>query len=136
MTLEQLKTTIDDYFNDDVSRLGKKQHQVFMRWIYYKLAKKHFKKASLEKIGSVINKDHTCVLYGLRNFDYEYDTNESFQFNYDSCDALFKEFKSDLKLTKHNVLSEIFKLPKKKIELFEKEIAEPFLLTHKNIKNG
>ena len=41
------------------------------RLIYYKLAKRFCRYASLSKIGKAVNRDHATVIYGLSKYDQE-----------------------------------------------------------------
>jgi hypothetical protein len=41
------------------------------RFIYFKLAKKYCKYASLSKIGEAVDRDHATVINGLKKYDME-----------------------------------------------------------------
>ena len=58
------------------------------RLIYYKLAKRFCRYASLAMIGNAVKRDHASVIYGLRKYDQEakYDP-----YMNDVYDALYNE---------------------------------------------
>jgi len=52
------------------------------RWIYIKIARENTT-SPLKAIGEVINRDHTTVLHGLKNIDFELSYNSDLQTKYD-----------------------------------------------------
>jgi len=56
---------------DDIGVKSRSRELSQARFIYFKLAKKYCRYASLSKIGSVVNRDHATVINGLKRFDDE-----------------------------------------------------------------
>jgi len=54
------------------------------RWIYIKIARENTT-SPLKAIGEVINRDHTTVLHGLKNIDFELSYNSDLQTKYDKA---------------------------------------------------
>ena len=55
----------------DISVKDRTRHMSQARFIYFKLARKYCRYASLARIGSVVNRDHATVINGLKKFDTE-----------------------------------------------------------------
>lgn len=69
---EQIKTIIENELDiDDLSSKRRTRSLAQARFIYYKLARKFCRYVSLEKIGKAVNRDHSTVVHGLNQFDYE-----------------------------------------------------------------
>src|SRR6056300_1289940 len=56
---------------EDISIKNRTREMAQARFIYFKLAKKYCRYASLSKIGRVVNRDHATVINGLKKFDAE-----------------------------------------------------------------
>jgi len=56
---------------EDISIKNRTREMAQARFIYFKLAKKYCRYASLSKIGRVVNRDHATVINGLKKFDTE-----------------------------------------------------------------
>jgi chromosomal replication initiation ATPase DnaA len=56
---------------EDISIKNRTREMSQARFIYFKLAKKYCRYASLSKIGRVVNRDHATVINGLKKFDAE-----------------------------------------------------------------
>ena len=54
------------------------------RWIYIKIARENTT-SPLKAIGEIINRDHTTVLHGLKNIDFELSYNSDLQTKYDKA---------------------------------------------------
>ena len=72
----------------DLGDKNRSRNMVQARLIYYKLAKRFCRYASLAMIGGAVKRDHATVLYGLRKYDEEakYDP-----YMNDVYDALYNE---------------------------------------------
>jgi hypothetical protein len=72
---------------EDITIKNRSREMSQARFIYFKLAKKYCRYASLSKIGRVVNRDHATVINGLKKFDAEarYDP-----YMYDVYDAIAK----------------------------------------------
>jgi len=55
----------------DISIKNRTREMSQARFIYFKLAKKYCRYASLSRIGNVVNRDHATVINGLKKFDTE-----------------------------------------------------------------
>lgn len=71
----------------DISVKDRTRHMSQARFIYFKLARKYCRYASLARIGNVVNRDHATVINGLKKFETEarYD-----QYMYDVYDKISK----------------------------------------------
>lgn len=56
---------------EDISIKDRTRHMSQARFIYFKLARKYCRYASLTRIGNVVNRDHATVINGLKKFDTE-----------------------------------------------------------------
>jgi chromosomal replication initiation ATPase DnaA len=56
---------------EDISIKNRTREMSQARFIYFKLARKYCRYASLSKIGKVVKRDHATVLNGLKKFDAE-----------------------------------------------------------------
>ena len=72
----------------DLGDKNRSRNMVQARLIYYKLAKRFCRYASLAMIGNAVKRDHASVIYGLRKYDQEakYDP-----YMNDVYDALYNE---------------------------------------------
>lgn len=55
----------------DISVKDRTRHMSQARFIYFKLARKYCRYASLARIGNLVNRDHATVINGLKKFDTE-----------------------------------------------------------------
>lgn len=56
---------------EDISVKDRTREMSQARFIYFKLARKYCRYASLSKIGRLVNRDHATVINGLKRFDIE-----------------------------------------------------------------
>ena len=56
---------------EDMSIKNRTREMSQARFIYFKLARKYCRYASLSKIGEAIKRDHATVIHGLKKFDTE-----------------------------------------------------------------
>jgi chromosomal replication initiation ATPase DnaA len=56
---------------EDISIKNRTRQMAQARFIYFKLAKKYCRYASLSKIGNLVKRDHATVINGLKKFDNE-----------------------------------------------------------------
>ena len=66
--LNNIVETLKKLSGTDFTIKSSKQELVFLRWIYFKIARETTN-CSLSVIGKFINKDHATVLHGLKNVD-------------------------------------------------------------------
>lgn len=93
------------------------------RWLYFKIAKTNTC-CSLNEIGRLVNRDHSTVVYGLKNVDYELKTSKALQHRYNMLDTVCKahlNYKkgSDIDEAIELLNAEIKKLLNIKQEFFE-----------------
>lgn len=77
ITPKQVKKLVEEALGvDDLSTKRRTRGLAQGRFIYYKLARKFCRYASLKAIGDTVNRDHSTVVHGLNQYDYEagYDT--------------------------------------------------------------
>lgn len=55
----------------DISVKDRTRHMSQARFIYFKLARKYCRYASLARIGNLVNRDHATVINGLKKFETE-----------------------------------------------------------------
>ena len=53
----------------DLGIKSRKRYIVDVRYAYFKLCRTYIKKISLEKIGNSVNRDHSLVTHGIKQFD-------------------------------------------------------------------
>jgi hypothetical protein len=68
MTIKEVKKIVDNYYNIDISKKTRKRELVYARFIFYKLCKEFCKVRTLSRIGKAVKRDHSSVLYGVREF--------------------------------------------------------------------
>lgn len=87
ITAEDIKKVVEEQSNiDDISKKNRKRHFVEARFVYMHICKKHFKNISLQSIGSVVKRDHSTVIHGLKEFEKLFNQNtESLIYLYKRC---------------------------------------------------
>jgi hypothetical protein len=80
-------------------------NSVLHRWIYFKLARVNFPEISLNKIGSIVNRHHATVIYGLQQIENEFFMNKSFRDKYEKlADTCAKKlFENNLPLIEKRI---------------------------------
>lgn len=68
MILEEIRTTVENKTNLNITRNCSKQAYVTARYIYMALAYK-FTKETLNSIGTFVGRDHSTVIYALDTLD-------------------------------------------------------------------
>ena len=78
-----VKKVVEDVTGvEDISTKTRTFDVSMARWIYIKIARENTT-SPLKAIGEVINRDHTTVLHGLKNIDFELSYNSDLQTKYD-----------------------------------------------------
>jgi hypothetical protein len=93
------------------------------RWLYFKIAKTNTC-YSLNKIGSLVNRDHSTVVYGLKNVDYELKTSKELQYKYNKIDTICKAHLSYKKISEIDEAIELLNVEIKKLLNIKKEVFE------------
>ena len=125
MVLEKLISKVNNHFNVDITKGSRKREIVMARAAFYWLARKKTKHTTT-RIGSIVNRDHSSVIYSMNNFDNwincdfhfknEFEKLRKIVFNELSVDDLIKEkalikYKF-LKIAKNLLIIEVEKLKK------------------------
>ena len=92
------------------------------RWIYIKIARENTT-SPLKAIGEVINRDHTTVLHGLKNIDFELSYNSDLQTKYERALII-----SLSKLNTNNIEQVDKRIEELKSELFRLEVKRKSIL--------
>lgn len=96
MNLNELKKEVDNYFGVDISERNRKNHYVFARFSFCHLAYKYCKGYhTYREVGEVIDRDHSSVIYSLREFYNVYDYDKNFQIKFNELE---EEIKSKCKI--------------------------------------
>ena len=77
ITPKQVKKLVEEALGiNDLSTKSRTRPEAQGRHIYYKLAKKFCRYAGLRTIGEAVKRDHSTVVHGLTQYDYDagYDT--------------------------------------------------------------
>jgi len=77
MTLQEIKTLVEQETNNTLSTKTRKRDIVYTRAVYFKLCRVHTQQP-LSDIGKPVGRDHATVLHGLKLFDnvlVEYEKN-------------------------------------------------------------
>ena len=107
---------------EDITIRNRTREMAQARFIYFKLAKKYCRYASLARIGKVVDRNHATVINGLKKFDTEarYDP-----YMYDIYDTIAKHLdiyyikpgrEENIDVTFDQLLDRINKLEKKLAE--------------------
>lgn len=107
---------------EDITIRNRTREMAQARFIYFKLAKKYCRYASLARIGEVVDRNHATVINGLKKFDTEarYDP-----YMYDIYDTIAKHLdiyyikpgrEENIDVTFDQLLDRINKLEKKLAE--------------------
>lgn len=102
----------------DLSIKKRTRELIQARFIYYVLAKKFCRYASLDKIGKAVNRDHSTVIHGIKQFPIEAKHDIYMQDVYDKIynelDPLYTRPGRDAKidLTFEQILNRLNKLEK------------------------
>lgn len=76
---------------EDISKRKRTRPYPYARNIYYKIAQDKTN-MSLEKIGAVVDRDHACVIHGLKVFHDLYDYEDFIKVNYEVCLLRYEYF--------------------------------------------
>lgn len=103
MKLEYLVKKVNKHFECDIKTNTRERDIVMARGAFFWLAK-HVSKKSVKKIGEAVGRDHTSVVYGLKNFNDWLRFDEFFKADFESLKiAVLSEFKTE-KLTPQSML--------------------------------
>ena len=83
-TIEQILNIVNKNSNLDISTKSRNQEAAFARFIYFALCKK-LTHVSLSKIGRLVNRDHSTVIYGLSQIEDILKQNTKYSILYNKC---------------------------------------------------
>jgi len=69
---------------EDISSKTRTYEVSTARWLYIKISRENTKH-SLKSIGKIINRDHSTVLHGVNNVDFELSFNKDLQNKYEAA---------------------------------------------------
>ena len=90
MEIEYIKRIVENVSREKIGDRSRKENLVFLRWIYFYLAKQ-YTLSSHEKIGDLVNRDHASVTHalacrkGLSNIEMLLQTDERYKKVYNKC---------------------------------------------------
>lgn len=121
--LEFIKEKVENETGLKLETKSRDLDSTIARWLYFKIAKLNTG-YSLTQIGGLVNRDHSTVIYGLKNVDYELKTSKALQRKYNMLDVICKahlNYKktSDIDEAIELLNAEIKKLLSVKQEFFE-----------------
>lgn len=103
MELKYLIKKVNKHFDCDIRKDTREREVVMARGAFFWLAK-HTSKKSVKKIGASVGRDHTSVVYCLKNFNDWLRFDEFFKADFESLKiAVLSEFKTE-KLTPQSML--------------------------------
>ena len=75
--LRLVRKIVNNYFEININNKSRKRDFVDARRFYYHLSREFVQNATLEKIGSLVNRDHASVNFGIKTLNsfLEYDKN-------------------------------------------------------------
>lgn len=93
------------------------------RWLYFKIAKTNTG-YSLNEIGSLVDRDHSTVVYGLKNVDYELKTSKALRHRYNMLDTVCKAHLNYKKVSDIDEAIELLNVEIKKLLNIKQEFFE------------
>lgn len=95
MELKYLIKKVNKHFDCDIRKDTREREVVMARGAFFWLAK-HTSKKSVKKIGASVGRDHTSVIYCLKNLNDWLRFDEFFKADFESLKiAVLSEFKSE-----------------------------------------
>jgi hypothetical protein len=87
--LEFIKEKVENETSLKLETKSRDLDSTIARWLYFKIAKLNTG-YSLNEIGRLVNRNHSTVVYGLKNVDYELNTSKALQHKYNMLDTVCK----------------------------------------------
>jgi len=112
--LEFIKEKVENETGLKLETKSRDLDSTIARWLYFKIAKLNTG-YSLNKIGSLVNRDHSTVVYGLKNVDYELNTSKALQYKYNMLDTVCKAHLNYKKVSDIDEAVELLNLEIKKL---------------------
>tara|TARA_R110000803_G_scaffold101718_1_gene169711 strand:+ start:250 stop:633 length:384 start_codon:yes stop_codon:yes gene_type:complete len=125
MILESLLKKVNNHFNIDITQNSRRREIVMARAAFYWLARKKTR-YSTAKIGAIVNREHSSVLYSMKNFENWIDSDLQFKNKFENLHKIiFNELSVNdltkkklgikykfLKIAKNYLIIEVDKLKK------------------------
>ena len=86
-----IKIIVENYLGFRIDKKTRLRPIAEARFIYSSLCKKHIK-CSLQIIGNAIDRDHSTILYGIRQAENLKSIDDVFKTKYENLDKLVKQF--------------------------------------------
>lgn len=129
MVLDKLLKKVNNHFNIDITQNSRKRELVMARAAFFWLARKKTR-YSLNRIGLMVKRDHSTVLYSIKNFENWLNCDSNFKNEFEKLQKIvFNELSVDdliekkvlikykfLKIAKELLIAEVTKLNKYKNE--------------------
>ena len=112
--LEFIKEKVENETGLKLETKSRDLDSTIARWLYFKIAKLNTG-YSLNKIGSLVNRNHSTVVYGLKNVDYELNTSKALQYKYNMLDTVCKAHLNYKKVSDIDEAVELLNLEIKKL---------------------
>jgi hypothetical protein len=128
MEQETVMEMVCNYFNLDITRTTQKKEYVEARAFYYRLMRQHTR-SSLYEIGKSVNRDHTSVLYGMKQLYNWMQVDTSLKAKYRILDNKLKQCKAgeEIEINEAEIIDTNIKL-KERVKLLEQLIKEKDLI--------
>lgn len=125
MDLKYIIQVVNNHFEIDITENRRDRYMVMCRGVYFHFAKKTTN-FSLARIGEKVNRDHSSVLYSLKNFENWISYDKEFENEFKKVEKILtnkktvKEFRDErlnykykmLQIAKELLINEITKIKK------------------------
>jgi len=129
MELEFLIKKVNQHFNVDISLNSRKRRDVMSRAVFYWFAREKTGH-TLQRIGSIVNRDHSSVVYSMQNFDNWVNSDLHFKNEFEKLEVLLFNEISVEKLTEEKLL-----LKYKFLKIANEILTDEVLNLKKQLKN-
>jgi hypothetical protein len=85
-----IKDKVEEKIGVNISSKLRDFRSTTARWLYFRLARQ-YTSHSLSKIGQVVNRDHSTVVYGLKKIKDEFQWNDELQTEYDTLSIICRK---------------------------------------------
>lgn len=121
--LEFIKEKVENETGLKLETKSRDLDSTMARWLYFKIAKLNTRH-SLNQIGSLVNRDHSTVVYGLKNVDYELETSKALQHKYNTLYTVCKAHFDYKKVSDIDEAIELLNVAIKKLLNMKQEFFE------------
>ena len=121
--LEFIKEKVENETGLKLETKSRDLDSTMARWLYFKIAKLNTRH-SLNQIGSLVNRDHSTVVYGLKNVDHELKTSKELQHRYNTLNTACKAYLNYKKVSDIDEAIELLNVAIKKLLNMKQEFFE------------